>query len=106
MPDPAGDPQTIGAVPWYQSPVQIAQVSSLLSTVIALFPQIGKVLGLETATAVSNAVTLVFGLIAGAATLYGTFKRAQSTIQPLTLTQAKADVHPATLTANASAAGT
>lgn len=98
MPD--ADPNTLGAVPWYQSPVQIAQVSSLVSTLVALFPQVGKAMGLETPSAVSNAVTLVFGVIAGVAALFGMVKRAKSNIQPLTLTQAKADVHPATLLAN------
>lgn len=92
-----GDPQTLGAAPWYKSPVQIAQVTSLLSALVAMCPRVGVVLGLNSPNDVSNAVTTVFAFIAIAAPLVGTVLRARSTIQPLTLTQASADNHPATV---------
>lgn len=96
-----GDPNTVGAVPWYQSKVQIAQITSLVSAFIALFPKIGAALGLKTSDEINTTITTVFAFIAVAAPLVGTIFRAKSTIQPLTLTQAKADVHPATVAAEA-----
>jgi hypothetical protein len=101
------DPNTVGAVPWYQSPVQLAQTTAFVSAALALFPKIAASLGLETPDKVSNAVTVVFSCAAVVAPLLGMVLRAKSTIQPLTLTAAKADAHPATIAAAAKAsAGT
>lgn len=94
------DPNTVGAVPWYQSPVQIAQITTFVSAFIAMFPKIGAVLGMETPDKVNTAVTAVFGFIAVVAPFVGMVLRAKSKIQPLTLTQAKADNHPATAMAD------
>jgi hypothetical protein len=89
------------AVPWYQSPVQIAQVSTLISAAIALYPKAGNLLGLSTPADVETAVTTIFGTIALVAPIIGTFLRAKSKLQPLTLTQAAADAHPANVAAKA-----
>lgn len=95
----ADDPGTVGAAPWYTSKVQIAQITSLVSALIVLFPKLGSALGLNTLDEVNTTITTVFAFIAVAAPLVGMIFRAKSTIQPLTLTQAKADAHPATLEA-------
>ena len=42
-------------------------------------------------------LTVIFGAISIIAPVYGSIKRAASKIQPLTLTQEGADVHPNTL---------
>lgn len=68
-----------------------------MSAVIALFPKVGQVLGLTSPGAISNAVTVTFGFITVIAPVFGSIMRARSKIQPLTLTQAGADVHPNTL---------
>lgn len=89
------------ALPWYRSPVQIAQVTSAVSAVIALFPRVGQVLGWTTPGEISNGVTVIFGAITVLAPVYGMIKRAASKLQPLTFTKAGADSHPNTV-ANAS----
>lgn len=101
-PNASGDPNTLGAEPWYTSAVQKAQVVAFLSTLLALFPQVTAKYHI-TSDQVSTAVTLIFGVLAGVAGLIGIGKRAASSIQPLTLTQAKADSHPATAMANSKA---
>lgn len=95
------DPNTVGAVPWYQSPVQISQVTTFVSAVIAMFPKWGTAVGITTPDQVNTAVTTVFGFIALVAPFVGMILRARSKIQPLTLSQAKADAHPATAVADA-----
>src|ERR1700689_3379675 len=83
-------PVTGGAIPWYKSPQQIGLVTTAVSAAIALFPRLGQMLGLTSATAVSDAVTSIFGVIALVAPIIGSFVRANSKIQPLTITQAQA----------------
>lgn len=95
------DPNTVGAVPWYQSPVQISQVTTFVSAVIAMFPKWGAAIGLTTPETVNTAVTTTFGFIALVAPFVGMILRAKSKIQPLTINQAKADAHPATAVAEA-----
>ena len=92
---------TVGALPWYKSPVQIAQVATFLSAAIALFPKLGTILGVTTPTDVTNFVQTAFGAIALIAPIIGTVLRARSTIQPLTLSQTAADNHPSTAMAKA-----
>lgn len=87
----------LDAIPWYSSPVQIAQVTSAVSALIALFPKLGQALGWTSPSDISTGVTTIFGVIATAAAIYGSIKRASSPIQPLTLTQTSADVHPNTV---------
>src|SRR5580698_6102714 len=92
---------TVGALPWYKSPVQVAQVATFLSAAIALFPKLGTMLGITTPADVTNFVQTAFGAIALIAPIVGTVLRAKSTIQPLTLTQTSADNHPSTAMAKA-----
>lgn len=93
----------LDAIPWYRSPQQIGLVTTAVSALIALFPKLGQMLGWTSPTDVSAGVTSVFGVIAVIAPIIGTFIRAKSTVQPLTLTKAAAEVHPNTV-ANAQAA--
>jgi len=92
----------LDAIPWYRSQVMISQVVTFVSAVTALVPKLATTLGLTSADVINQSVTTVFGAIAVVATIYGAIQRARSTIQPLTLTQADADIHPQTL-ANAAA---
>ena len=88
----------LNPIPWYRSPVQIAQVATAISALVAVFPRVGIWLGLTSPTAITDAVTAIFGVIALVAPIVGTILRAKSNVQPLTLTQASADakVTPAT----------
>lgn len=81
----------LNPIPWYRSPVQIAQVTTVVSGLVAIFPKVGAYLGLTTPDAVNNAVTAVFGVVALVAPIVGTALRAKSPIQPLTLTKASAE---------------
>jgi len=90
------------AIPWYRSPQQIGLVTTAVSALVAIFPKIGQLLGWSSPGDIANGVTAVFGAIAIIAPIIGTFIRAKSTVQPLTLTQAAAEVHPNTI-ANAQA---
>jgi hypothetical protein len=89
-------PVTAGAIPWYKSPVQIGLVTTALSAAIALFPKLGTALGLTSPTAISDAVTSIFGVIAVVAPIIGSVMRARSKVQPLTLTQAGAAANSST----------
>lgn len=88
------DPNTVGAVPWYESPVQISQIVACISGVFTVFPQLAALLGMTDTTKITAAVTV-------AAAIAGLIFRARSKIQPLTLTQSRADNHPATAVADA-----
>lgn len=90
---------TVGALPWYRSPQQIGLVTTAVSAALALFPQASHWLGLTNPGDIANAVTAVFGVITLIAPIVGGVWRAKSPLQPLTLTQAGADVHPATIVA-------
>lgn len=92
----------LDALVWYKSPQQIGLVTTAISALIAVFPKLGQLLGWSSPGDVANGVTAIFGVIAVIAPVVGTFIRARSTVQPLTLTQAGADMHPNTL-ANAEA---
>ena len=87
----------MNAIPWYKSPQQIGLVTTAISALIAIFPKLGQELGWTSPSDVTNGVTQVFGVIAVIAPLVGALVRARSKIQPLTLTQSAADVHPNTL---------
>lgn len=88
------------AIPFYKSPVYIGAVVTILSTIASLSPKLAAILG--NPDAISQSVTSIFSVIALGAGLFTAVKRKNSTVQPLTLTQGGADVHPATL-ANAQA---
>src|ERR1700679_2364747 len=96
-PIPTPTPVTAGAIAWYRSPQQIGLVTTAVSAAIALFPKLGQALGLSSATAVSDAVTNIFGVIALVAPVVGSFIRAKSKVQPLTLTQARANTNSDTV---------
>lgn len=87
------------AIPWYQSPVQKAQIIAAIAALVALFPRLGTLLGWTTPEAVRTGMEAFFGFAALAAPVIGTILRARSKLQPLTLTQGNADVHPATIAA-------
>lgn len=93
---------TAPAIPWYQSPVQKAQIVAAVSAFIALFPKMGSFVGINTPTDVAPWVETVFGFITLLAPILGSIWRARSKLQPLTLTQANADAHPANQAAAAS----
>lgn len=98
---------TAAAAPWYTSPVQKAQVVAAVSALVALSPKLGKLIGVNTHTEAAAWVETIFGFITLVAPILGALWRARSQLQPLTLTQAKADAHPATIavvTAQAAAA--
>jgi hypothetical protein len=98
------DAVTVGALPWYKSPQTIGLVTTAVSAFIALSPKLGTLLGLNSPTAVENAVTVVFGFIAFVAPVIGTIVRSNSKLQPITLTQAAADAHPASVAVEAAEA--
>lgn len=87
------------AIPWYKSPQTIGLITTFIAAAVALFPKAGVALGLTSPTAISTAVSNVAGLIALVAPVVGTVFRVNSTEQPITLTQASADAHPATVAA-------
>jgi hypothetical protein len=93
-PNPA--PTTVGAVPWYTSPVYIGALVTVISTLATLAPKAANALGLTTPGAIQTSVQNVFGVIALLSGIFTALKRQSSTVQPLTLTQAQADIHPAT----------
>ncbi len=97
MPEIPNPMDTVAAIPWYKSPVQIANVTAFISAIIALFPEVGKKLGMSTPTDVSTAVTTIFAFIAIAAPAVGGILRAKSKVQPLTMTAKQAEVHPNTV---------
>lgn len=85
------------ALPWYKSPVMISQVVAAVSAFAEVAPKIATTMGLTSADAINQTVTGAFGVIALGAAIYGGIKRAQSRLEPLTLTQSGADQHPQTL---------
>jgi hypothetical protein len=88
----------INPIPWYKSSGTIVQVTTAVSALIAIFPKAGQLLGLTSATDITNAVTNVFGVITLVAPVVGIIIRKFSKVQPITLTQASADAQttPAT----------
>jgi len=93
------------AIPWYKSPQTIGLITTFIAAAVALFPKAGQLLGLTSPTAIATAVSNVAGLIALIAPVVGTiFRVKESSGQPITLTQAGADAHPATIAAETAAA--
>jgi hypothetical protein len=92
------DPQVqLDAIPWYKSPQQIMHVTTAVSALLALSPKaaaaIGAFLGIDLSTPanVQVAVEALFGFIAIVAPSVGAWLRARSKVQPLTISQKKAD---------------
>jgi hypothetical protein len=93
------------AIPWYKSPQTIGLITTFVAAAVALFPKVGTALGLTSPTAIATAVENGAGVVALIAPFVGVVVRSmQKTGQPITLTQAGADAHPATLAAEAAAA--
>lgn len=94
------------AIPWYRSPVVIAQVSSIVTGIVAVTPKSSAIaaLGLTSPETVSADVSLIFGVIAGLAQVVALVARTRSSIQPVTLTQVGADMHVNTLSVQATQA--
>lgn len=82
------------SIPWYQSPVYIGIAVSLVSQALAHAPKLAAAFGLVDPTSISTVVTDLFSGISFLAALYAERKRANSKMQPLTLTKGKADVSP------------
>ena len=95
-------PLSGAAVPWYTSAVQRAQLSTAIAGLVALSPKLGNLIGVHSSAQAAQWVESIAGIYAVAAPLVGMLWRARSKLQPLTLTQARADVHPATIAAIAS----
>lgn len=76
------------AIPWYQSPVMVATVVSILSQVLVL---VGKA-DLVPADVLTQKVEAIFQIVAIVSIGWAAFKRWRSSVQPLALTQAAADV--------------
>lgn len=91
------------AIPWYRSPVVIAQVSAAASAIVAVLPKNDLItsLGLADPRQVASDVNTVFALIAGVASIVGVIVRAHSRVQPVTVTQIGASCHPNTLAVEA-----
>jgi hypothetical protein len=99
------------AIPWYKSPVYITLLVTLLTSLSMLFPKAALLLGLGSPEAIQKTAELVLGWVGlgvtgltAVASAFGLFKRKNSPLQPLTLTQKGADEHPATQAANQAAA--
>jgi hypothetical protein len=88
----------LDAIPWYKSPQFVAHTTAMISAAIALSPKIvawvGTHLGIDLSTpaAIQATVETVFGFIALIAPSVGAMLRARSKIQPLVISQKKADV--------------
>jgi hypothetical protein len=88
---------TIGALPWYKSPVMIGAVVTIISTLAGLAPKAFAAVGLNNPTAIQTTVASAFQIFALLSGIYTAVKRTTSTVQPLTTTQAAADTHAATV---------
>lgn len=99
--NPPVAPTPLPAIPWYKSPVQVAQVVSLIAGLSMLFPKVAAQFGWTSNDAIQAWVESVFGAIgilittgSVLANVIGIHFRARSKIQPLAFTQKGADEHP------------
>lgn len=99
-------PATVGAAPWWTSPVQVSQVVAAISLITLLFPKVTAELGLTSPAAIDSLANQIATVIGSVASLAALGLRAYSKIQPLVLTEKRAAEHPATVVAiaNGSAA--
>jgi hypothetical protein len=88
---------TVGALPWYKSPVMIGAVVTIISTLAGLAPKAFAAVGLNNPTAIETTVASAFQIFALLAGVFTAVKRTTSAVQPLTASQAGADAHPATM---------
>ena len=85
------------AIPWYKSSVTRGALISFATLLGVLAPKLAAVLGLTSTNAISAVVDNLLIVCAAIAALSTFIARVRSPIQPVTLTQAAADVHPATI---------
>lgn len=85
------------AIPFYKSPQTLGLITTFVSLSIAAFPKLGVGLGLTSPGAISAAVQNTMEVIGLVAAGLGTVYRVKSDVQPITLTQAAANVHPTTI---------
>lgn len=95
---------TVGAIPWYKSQQQLALIATAISAIVAIFPKAGAAFGINTTSDVQSTVSTIAGFLTLIIPVISGIARKYSKVQPLTATQAGADVHPATLAANAAGA--
>lgn len=89
-----GDPNPApAAIPWYRSPVYIGAVVTVVSSLASVAPKAATELGLTSSDAISHLVDTVFGVVTVASGAYTAYKRSKSPVQPITMTQARADNH-------------
>jgi hypothetical protein len=78
-------------IPWWKSPVYIGIAVSIVSAIFAHAPKVAAAFGLIDQASINAVVTDIFNGIGFLALIYAERKRANSTTQPLTLTQKSAD---------------
>jgi hypothetical protein len=88
------------SIPWYQSAVQRAQLSTAIGGLVALSPKIGNLIGVHTSDQAAAWVESVAGAFTVLAPIIGMFWRAFSKIQPLAWSKRLAAKHPANIAAS------
>jgi hypothetical protein len=90
-------PVTAGAIPWYKSPIYIAAMTTVLGAIATLYPKAAAVIGINTPLGQTAFIELAGGLVtlAGGGVIW--VMRQINKGQPITLTQAAANVHPSTI---------
>lgn len=80
------------ALPWYRSPVFVSALVSVVTQLVVVFGLADTI----TAADIAKYVDLALQIVALAAAGYAMWKRKTSVVQPLTMTQKRADDHPVT----------
>jgi hypothetical protein len=81
----------LNPIPWYKSPVYVSGATTIVSTLIVLFPKAGAALGLTSPELINTTVNAVFEVIGLAAGLVTVIARGRSSVQPIAVSQASAD---------------
>jgi hypothetical protein len=81
----------LNPIPWYKSPVYVSGATTVVSTLIVLFPKAGAALGLTSPDLINTTVNAVFEVIALVAGLITTIARSRSSVQPIAVSQTSAD---------------
>ena len=85
------------AIPWYKSSVTRGALTSFAALLVVLAPKLAVLLGLTSNDAISAVIDNLLIVAAALSALYTFIARIRSPVQPVTLTQAAADTHPATI---------
>lgn len=96
MPDDPRPPES--ASPFLTSKVFIGAVVAAILALSAAFPGLEKIVGHDP-VALETKITTGLALFAGLSALWTAIKRWIAPMNPLTVTQAAADIHPATIAA-------